>query len=142
MKKLFQNKGIGFYFEAVLALLSIVTAIIYAVSYGNFVNQATNNKPCISWVGFVFLFAWIVLAVILKFTKFGKYTPYLDIVFIELALFFYVYRIYYYVSVMAAGIDASFNFTFFFITILFVILAAIAIANCFLPQEKASEEND
>ncbi len=136
MKKLFQNRGIGFFSELVLAILSIVTAIVYAVSYGNFVNQATNNKPSISWVGFVFLLLWVVIAVAGKFTKFGKYTPYVDIVFIELAFFFFIYRIYYYVSVMSLGIDAKWNFTFFFNVILFVLLTVLAIANCFLPQEK------
>jgi hypothetical protein len=78
----------------------------------------------------------VVIAVAGKFTKFGKYTPYVDIVFIELALFFFIYRIYYYVSVMSLGIDAKWNFTFFFNVILFVLLTVLAIINCFLPQEK------
>lgn len=53
-----------------------------------------------------------------------------------LAFFFFIYGIYMYVSVMAYGIDANWNGTFFLNAGLFVALLVISFANIFVKQLK------
>lgn len=140
MKKLLSNKAYGFFVTLVLAVVSIVTMIVYLASYKGVI--ATNStKEIFSWPAFIFLLVFVVLFVASLFIRnYFKYLNYIACVCLTLSACFFVYGIYYQVSVMATGIDAKFNFTFFFNTFLFVILWIASIANVFLPQEKKSGE--
>ena len=134
MKKFIANKGFGFYVTAALALLSIVTAIIYRVTYAGFYS---GNQEVFSRIAFWFLLGWIPCAIALYVFKQGRYANYLAAIALFVAFLTYVNAIYYYVSVMAVGIDASFTSIFFLITILFLVQWIVALANVFFPQEKA-----
>src|SRR5574344_932232 len=134
MKKFIAKKGFGFYVTAALALLSIVTAIIYRVTYAGFYS---GNQEVFSRVAFWFLLGWIPCAIALYVFKQGRYANYLAAIALFVAFLTYVNAIYYYVSVMAVGIDASFTSIFFLITILFRVQWIVALANVFFPQEKA-----
>ncbi len=140
MKKLLSNKAYGFFVTLSLAVLSIVTMIVYLVSYKGVI--ATNStKEIFSWPAFIFLLVFVVLFVCSLFIRnYFKYLNYIACVCLTLSFCFFVYGIYYQVSVMATGIDAKFNFTFFFNTFLFAILWIVSIANVFLPQEKKTVE--
>jgi len=133
MKKFLSNKSFGFYVTAALALLSIVSAIIYRVTYAGFYS---GNQEVFSRVAFWFLLGWIPCAIALYVFKQGRYANYLAAIALFVALLTYVNAIYYYVSVMEVGIDASFTGVFFLITILFVFQWILALANVFFPQEK------
>src|SRR5574344_21119 len=133
MKKFIAKKGFGFYVTAALALLSIVTAIIYRVTYAGFYS---GNQEVFSRVAFWFLLGWIPCAIALYVFKQGRYANYLAAIALFVAFLTYVNAIYYYVSVMAVGIDASFT-SIFLITILCLVQCIVALANVFFPQEKA-----
>ena len=136
MKKLFSNKAYGFYVTLGLALLSIVTMIVYMVSYKGVI--ATNStKEIFTWPAFIFLFVWIIPFVASLFYKnLFKYANYIACISLTLAACFFIYGIYFQVSVMAVGIDAHFDATFFVNIILFIVLWVVSIANVFLPQMK------
>lgn len=136
MKGFLAKQNFGFFVTAGLALLSIVTAIVYAVSYRGFYSGA---KEVFSPIAFWFLLAWVVVGVILYVLKQGRYAHYVAAVAGLIAFLTYAYGIYYYASVMAVGIDATFNAKFFVNTILFVLIWVGSIANVFFPQEKTAE---
>jgi hypothetical protein len=137
MKKFLENKNYGFYVTCGLALLSILTAIVYAVSYKDFYSA---GKLVLSWAAFWLLLGWIVVAVVLNVLKLEKYENYVAGLCGLLAFIFFVYKIYYYVSVMAVGIDATFDGKFFFNLILFILVWLGSLANVFFPQVKEAEK--
>ena len=136
MKKLFSNKAYGFYVTLGLAVLSVVTMIVYLASYKGVI--ATNStKEIFSWPAFIFLFIWLLpFGLSLFYKDTFRFANYLAAISLTLAACFFIYGIYYQVSVMAVGIDAKFDPKFFLNTILFVSCWIISIANVFLPQKK------
>lgn len=129
MAEFLKDKSVGFWFSAALVLLSLVTAVVYAASYAG-----TDN---INWVAFALLLAAAVGAAVLIILKQYKYVPYLQAILIFLSLLFFIYGIYYYVSVVMVGIDLDhFEPQFFACTILFLISFGVGVANVFLKQTK------
>ncbi|MCI9031296.1 MAG: hypothetical protein HFK09_02095 [Clostridia bacterium] len=124
-----KDKALGFWFTAGIAVLSLATAITYAASYAG-----TEN---INWFSFAFMLAAFVAAVVLvAIGRFGL-TPYIQAALVFLSLLFFIYGIYYYVSVVLVGIDLdSFDPEFIVCTVLYAATFGLSVANVFLKQIK------
>jgi len=134
MKKFLSDKTYGFYVTLGLAVLSIGLMIIYDVSYKGFYS---NNKEVFSWGSFICLFIWIIpFAASLFYKKLFRFANYIACICISLSTFFFIYGIYYWISVMSTGIDARFDSTFFLNAIMFIVLWIGSLVNVFLPQIK------
>ena len=132
IKGLFKNKSIGFYVTLGTIGLALVTAVAYLLCYNN-----TDNFNV--WA-FIVLLVSVVASVILVLIKQYKIAPYALGFLNFVALLFYVYGIYYYVSVVLVGIDLDhFEPQFFVSTILFVVLLGASVAAIFMKQEKEEE---
>lgn len=133
VKKFFESKSYGFYVSIGLTLLSLVTAIVYASLF--------HMSRYMSWGAFAVILVGVVVAVALPFVKQAKWSCAVLALADFLALLLYVYNIYFYVSVVMVGIQAStFSPQFLACTALFVILLVCNIANVFLKQEKTENE--
>jgi len=128
-----KNKAPGFYLTCLIVVLAVVTDLVYTTSYATFMLLSTT---AISWPAVWLLAAGSVAAVLLLFLHQEAYIHYVVVLFYGIAFFFFIYGIYYYVSIMAYGIDASFNFTFFLNAGLFVALLVLSIVDVFVPQIK------
>ena len=132
IKGLFKNKSIGFYVTLGTIGLALITAVAYLLCYNN-----TDNFNV--WA-FIVLLVSVVASVILVLIKQYKIAPYALGFLNFVALLFYVYGIYYYVSVVLVGIDLDhFEPQFFVSTILFVVLLGASVAAIFMKQEKEEE---
>ncbi len=129
-REAFKNKPLGFWFSVGIGVFALVTAVVYVACYAG-----TDNM---NWVSFaLMLAAFIVSAVLIPLDKFVKYLPYAQALLIFLSLLFFIYGIYYYVSVVAVGIDLDhFDSEFIVCVIFFVLALGVSIANVFLRQEK------
>lgn len=128
-----KNKAPGFYLTCLIVVLAVVTDLVYTTSYTTFMLLSTT---AISWPAVWLLAVGSVAAVLLLFLHQEAYIHYVVALFYGIAFFFFIYGIYYYVSIMAYGIDASFNFTFFLNAGLFVALLVLSIVDVFVPQIK------
>ena len=132
-KGLFKNKPIGFYVTLGTIGFALITAVAYLLCYNN-----TDNFNIWS---FIVLLVSVVAGVILVGLKQYKVVPYAVSLLNFVALLFYVYGIYYYVSVVLVGIDLDhFEPQFFVSTIAFVLLICGSMASLFMKQEKEAEE--
>ena len=129
-REAFKNKPLGFWFSVGIGAFALVTAVVYVACYAG-----TDNM---NWVSFaLMLAAFIVSAVLIPLDKFVKYLPYAQALLIFLSLLFFIYGIYYYVSVVAVGIDLDhFDPEFIVCVIFFVLALGVSIANVFLRQDK------
>lgn len=131
-KNLFANKAVGFYVTLVTIVLALVTAIAYLISY--------NNTDNFNLFAFVILLVSVVVNVVLVLLKQHKIVPYVLGMLNFVAFLFYVYGIYYYVSVVLVGIDLDhFEPEFFVSTISFVVLLIASVTSIFMKQEKEGE---
>ena len=135
IKAYLKDKDVGFYFSASLVLVALITALVYAVSYAG-----TDN---INWLSFAFLLLAAAAAIVLIVLKLYNYVPYVLAAGIFVSLLFFIYGIYYYVSVVMVGIDLdSFEPQFIVCTILYVLAFGVGVANVFLRQiKKEAVEN-
>ena len=132
IKDLFKNKPLGFYISLGTIGLSLITAITYLLCY----NKTDNFNV---WA-FIILLVSVVSSVVLVLLKQIKIAPYVFGLLNFLALLFYVYGIYYYVSIVLVGIDLDhFDPEFIVCTILFVVLLATSITSIFMKQVKEVE---
>ena len=132
IKELFKNKPIGFYVTLGTVGLALITAVAYLLCYNN-----TDNFNV--WA-FIVLLVSVVVSVILVLLKQYKIAPYALGFLNFVALLFYVYGIYYYVSVVLVGIDLDhFEPQFFVSTILFVVLLGASVTSIFMEQVKEVE---
>lgn len=132
MKDLFKNKPVGFYVTLGTIGLTLITAIAYLLCY--------NNTDNFNLWSFIVLLVSAVAAIVLVVLKQHKYAPYSLGLLNFLALLFYIYGIYYYVSVVLVGIDLDhFEPEFFVSTILFVLTIGASIATIFLKQDKEGD---
>lgn len=129
LKNYLKDKDVGFWFSASLTLLSLITSVVYAACYAG-----TDN---INWASFAFmLLAGISGAVLIAFKQY-KFAPYALGALIFLSLLFFIYGIYYYVSVVMVGIDLDkFDPEFIVCLILYLLAFVAGIANIFLRQIK------
>ena len=132
VKKFFESKSYGFYVSIGLAVLSLVTAIVYASLF--------HMSRYMSWGAFAVVIVGVVLAAVLPFLKQAKWSCCAIALADFIALLLYAYNIYFYVSVVMVGIQAStFSPQFLACTSLFAILLVLNIANVFLKQEKTEK---
>lgn len=134
IKNYLKDKGIGFWFSVAVTALSLVTAIVYIASYNN-----TDNYHI---AAFILLLAAVVCGVLLAALKQLKWVPYVQAILVFLSLLFFIYGIYYYVSVLAVGIDIQEVASEFVVcTILFAVTFVLSVANVFLKQTKEGDNN-
>ena len=133
MKKLLENKAYGYYVTLALSVLSVVVAVVYAVLY--------SGSRYMSLPAVILPIVGAVAAVALGFVRGGgKWANAVLALCDFVALLFYVYGIYFYVSVVLVGIQASsFNSQFVICTVLFVGLLIANLVNVFLKQEKEAK---
>ncbi|MBQ4382665.1 MAG: hypothetical protein II794_08020 [Oscillospiraceae bacterium] len=127
MKDLFAGKKLGFYVTLALAVLAVITAFVYLGMY--------NGTNYMSRQAFFLLLAGAVLAVVLAFLGQGKFSPAVLFGAAVLALMFFVYYIYFFVSSVLTGIQYTvFPVEFVTCVVLFGLLLVGSIVNVFLPQ--------
>ena len=133
MKKLLGNKSYGYYITLALSVLSVVTAVVYLVMY--------NGSRYMSAPAAILPILGAVAAVGLGFVRGGGKAANAVLALCDfVALLFYIYGIYFYVSVVMVGIQASsFNSQFVICTVLFVVLLIANLINVFLKQEKEAK---
>lgn len=135
LKDYLKDKAVGFWFTCALTVLSIITAAVYAGCYAG-----TDDM---SWTAFALVLLAGLSGAALVGTKQFKYAPYALAVLIFLSLLFFIYGIYYYVSVVMVGIDLdSFDARFIVNFILYLLLFGLSIANLFLTQIKVKGAED
>ena len=133
MKKLLENKSYGYWITLALSVLSVVTAVVYMVMY--------NGSRYMSMPAAILPIVGAVAAVGLGFVRGGGKCANAVLALCDfVALLFYIYGIYFYVSVVLVGIQASsFNSQFVICTALFAVLLIANLINVFLKQEKEAK---
>lgn len=135
LQKITEGKKPGFWVTVGLIVLSIITAITYIACF--------SNTDEMNYFAFAFLLVGAVAGIGL--IAFKKYTlaSYVVAGSIFIALLFYIYAVYYYVSVVMVGIDLDhFSTEFIICTILFLVAFVGGLVDVFMGQtkEKAIEE--
>lgn len=131
--KLLADKRPGFYVTLLLIAATVIIAAIYANMYA--------GSLYMSWPAFGVMLGGAALALLLGFTKLAKWSNAVLALADFLGLLFYIYGIYFYVSVVIAGIQAgSFNGQFIFCCAAFGALLVANIVNVFLKQVQEDEE--
>ena len=130
VKKLLENKSYGYYVTLALSVLSVVIAVVYAVMY--------NGSRYMSMPAAILPIVGAVAAVGLGFVPGGAKAANAVLALCDfVALLFYIYGIYFYVSIVLVGIQASsFNSQFVTCTGAFVALLIANLVNVFLKQVK------
>ena len=133
MKKLLENKSYGYYVTLVLSVLSVVAAAMYMVMY--------NGSRYMSMPAAILPIVGAVAAVGLGFVRGGAKAANAVLALCDfVALLFYIYGIYFYVSIVLVGIQASsFNSQFVTCTGAFAGLLIANVVNVFLKQEKEAK---
>lgn len=129
LKEGFEIRSIGYYFTAVITVLSLILAIVYISSFSR-----TSYFSWISWFALVILFAGNCGLLLI-----GKnaWSPLVSVILSVVAICFYILGIYHYVSIVLVGIDVqTFSQSFIFNTILYVLLLILSSVNIFLKQSK------
>ncbi len=135
IKSYLKDKSIGFYASLSLLVLFFVTAIVYPICYAGTVH--------ISWVSFGLLLAALAVGCVLMYKGWYLYVPVALGILGFLALLFYIYGIYYYVSIVLVGIDlTSVDFPFILCTVLYSLIFVVSIVNIFLPHSAKEARND
>ncbi len=130
-----KDKDVGFWFSASLVVFSLITAVVYAACYAG-----TDN---INWISFALMLAAAVSGAVLIALKLYVYVPYVLAALIFLSLLFFVYGIYYYVSVVMVGIDLDhFEPQFIICAIMYILAVGASVANVFLRQIKKEVRED
>jgi len=133
IKNFFKDKSYGFYVTLAVAVLTLVTLIVYANAYG-------SNDRYMSWAGFAIMLVGLAAAAVLTVFKFNDWVPPVLALANFIALMLYITNIYNYVVVVMVGIDiASFSSQFLACTVLFAILTVVSIADIFFKQVKEVE---
>lgn len=134
LKDYFKKKNYGFYITVAVAVLTLVTLIVYQDSYG-------SNARYMSWTGFAIMIVGLVVAVGLSVVNLGEFAAPAIALSNFIGLMLYIKNIYNYVVVVMVGIDiANFSVQFITCTTLFAILIVISIANIFFKQERKEVE--
>lgn len=132
-KELLKDKSFGFYVTLALAAISVIGALVYAVLYNG--SEYFSMPAMLAFVG------GAVAALAVAFTKHAKWACAVLALADFIGLLLYVYGIYFYVSVVMVGIQAStFSWQFILCTAMFVGLLVANVVNVFLKQVKEEEE--
>lgn len=127
MKEYFADKKTGFYVTLAAALISIITLIVYAVGYG--------RTRYMSWEAFWIVLIGIVVAAALVALKLYRFAPAVLFGANTLALCFFAYHIYFFVSSVVYGIQFSaFPPEFIASVVMFVLAIISSIVAIFMKQ--------
>lgn len=134
VKKFFKKKTVGFYLSALAALLSFITAIVYAAAY--------RGTQYMNWGAFVLLlFAFIGFAALSIFDVTARFAPVLVGLFGLISFGLYVLATYMYLSEVfyngvTAAAMAELDPSYVFCLIAIVLVIALSIAGIFMRQRK------
>lgn len=127
-----KGKTVGFWVSFGIGTFSSVTAIVYAVCY--------VGSDYMNWIAFSLTLLCAAASVGMIISKQTRFLPYVQAILCFTALMFFIYGIYYYVSIVVVGIDlTSVDAPFVISASLFVLLAGFGIANIFLNQTKKEQ---
>ena len=127
MKTILANKPAGFRVTLAATALSLVTALVYLALY--------SASRYMSWQAFGIMAAGVVLTAALIAIKQERFAPSALLLGDFLALLFFVYYIYFYISSVVTGIQFSgFSAEFYVTMALFVLSLALSIASVFMRQ--------
>lgn len=133
LKSFIKTRSVGFWITAAFSLTALITAIVYGACYAS--TEDFSVTACVLTVVSVLFFG-------LEFTKFGGLAPFVQLTVILMAFGFYVYSVYYYVSVVLVGIDLdSFSPVFIACTVLYIVLILVSAVNVFFKQGAKHIEN-
>lgn len=128
-KNFSKRKSYGFYVTLGLILLAIVSAIIYASFF--------HVTRYMSWGAVAVMIGGAVVALLLPIFKQAKLSCFVLALTNFVGFLMYAYYIYFYVSIVLVGIQASsFSWQFILCTTLFGVLLVGSILNIFFEQEK------
>lgn len=99
MSKILANKGPGFYISGTAAVLSFLLAIYYQISYSS--NPYYSSKVVVA------LMVALPVAVILLLIRAEGFMPAAVTACIGAGLLFFIYAMYFDISVVLVGIDKS-----------------------------------
>lgn len=129
LAKFFKDKAAGFYVMAAGVLLSLITAAVYVFCY--------IRSQYMSWFAFIFLLVAAAAAVAFTLLKMHRLAPVVLAAFNFLALLFFVYGIYLYVSIVMVGIDIrTFGIEFIICSVLFMASFLTGNAGIYIRQIK------
>lgn len=127
-----KDKLPGFWVSVGVTLLSLITAITYIACY-------TNTDKMNYW-GFAFLLIGAIATLVLGIFKKYTYIPYVLGFCSFMGLLFYIYAMYYYVSVVMVGIDLDHFEPQFIVCTIFIAITFIAgVVDIFMNQTKQIE---
>ena len=122
-----KNKNNGFYISIIVTFLSLLTSLIYLLTY--------KGSDYMSWTSFLLLVTVVLVNIILLVKNKLSLSPWISGLIILIAYMFYFYGKYLYISVVLVGIDlSSFDSKFIINTTLYTILFLLSIINIYLPQ--------
>lgn len=125
----FKDKSFGFFVSMFVFVLSLVTAIVYTVSY--------SDSRDMSWSVTGAIVAGLVVAVILVLLKRYNWVPVALALGDFAALLLFIQSIYFYVSVVLYGINGSaFSPAFMASTVFLLLSLVFSVANIFVKQVK------
>ena len=132
LKRYLRDYPAGFFASAGVAGASLILAVFYTVAYGasDEFSIVAAIMPAVLIVGTFLLAALNLYEWIAAFQT----------VVLLTGLGFYIYSVYYYVSVVFIGIDAqTFSAAFIITSLLYVLSTAAACVNVFLANKKENE---
>lgn len=131
LQKRLADKSVGFYILLAAALISVVTAVVYAANY-------SKLSVYMSWAAVIIMAIGAVVSVGLSFVGIDEIAPAVVALTSLIGLLLFVKAIYGYVAVVVVGIDLnSFDAKFIACTILFILSYVVSVASIFVPQKKA-----
>ncbi len=127
-----KEKRSGFTFALVVAVLLLITAGVYFFNY-----RGTNY---LSMQAVYALLGGAVISFLMLLVKLDRFAPALQFGAITVALCFYIYYIYFFISSAIYGIQYSgLPLDFYVVAACYVVTFLFAIINCFIPH-KAKEQ--
>lgn len=132
VKKYLKTEPASFVLACAVAALSLVLSVAYPSMYG-------STDEYTVWVT-VFAVAAFVASTVLTLFAQSKWIGACQLVLLLAGFGFFVYSVYYYVSVVLVGIDAdSFSFEFIFTTAAFLAEIVASAVNVFVGGKEAQQ---
>ena len=132
-KQVSRKKTPGFLLTLLLIVLSVATAGMYVIQYGNYAGM-------MSWPAVALLAAGAVVAILFILIKRPAWAYAPLAIGASVALLMYIEAVYGYVMVVLIGIDLNeVSQQFIICTALFVVTFVLSLINIFVTQEKEVE---
>ncbi len=130
IKNFLSTKSIGFYCTACSILLSIITGIVYAVSYHNYAHY-------MSWLGFWMFIIGAMGGVILSIFRLDEFAAGINAAGTFVGMCLFIRHIYMYVQSISGGLDVTGVSANFVSCVVFIALAfVVSVVSIFLPKKK------